>query len=105
MTDVPPIKRIDLSGLDPAESTLAVAAALSREPTATRKVYAALCHRVWQIGVSGEAKDRTTVKRWISQLEMIATVIRRKGTDPVAAHRIDALAEILTLGLFPDEDL
>lgn len=84
-------RRLDFHGADAETARLEIKEALVKEPTGTRKLYAALAHKTWvliiQNAPSGELRD------WHCLMMACKAFIRE--CDPEAAERISALADLL----------
>lgn len=82
---------IDFAADGPDEARSAIAERLASEPTATRKVYAALAQKVWSLLVERRFDDE--IRDWHDLLLGVRARIRT--TDEAAAERVTALSELL----------
>src|SRR4051794_1040598 len=85
------IRRADFAGRAPDEARAAIAEILASEPTATRKIYAGLAHKVWSLLI--ERRLDGEVRDWHGLLLGVRGTIR--ASDDAAAERLTALADLL----------
>lgn len=84
-------RRLDLAGEGPDQARVMIKELLESEPEATRKVYAALAHKVWSLLI--ERRLDSEVRDWHGLLQNTKAFIH--GRDSVAAERITALSDLL----------
>jgi predicted transcriptional regulator len=84
-------RRLDLAGEGPDQARLMIKGLLDSEPEATRKVYAALAHKVWSLLI--ERRLDSEVRDWHSLLQNTKASIQ--GRDSAAAERLTALGDLL----------
>ncbi|MCV0387867.1 MAG: hypothetical protein K5821_15975 [Nitrobacter sp.] len=84
-------KSLDFAGSLPKESRHAIEALLASEPKASRKIYAALAHKVWSLLVERRFDDE--IRDWHDLINGARARIR--ATDAVSAERLTALADLL----------
>lgn len=84
-------KSLDFAGSMPEESRRAIEALLANEPKASRKIYAALAHKVWSLLVERRFDDE--IRDWHDLINGARARIR--ATDAPSAERLTALADLL----------
>lgn len=84
-------RRLDLSENAPDEARVLIKEALQQEPTATRKIYAALAHKVWSLLIERRLDDE--IRDWHGLLQTVRANIR--PSDDAAAERVTALSDLL----------
>ncbi|TCM07463.1 hypothetical protein [Sphingomonas sp. PP-CC-3G-468] len=85
------MRRLDLAAETPESARIAIRSLLESEPAGTRKVYAALAHKVWSLMV--ERRLDAEIRDWHVLLENVRAFIRPK--DEAGAERITALADLV----------
>lgn len=85
------MRRLDLAVETPDGARIAIRNLLEAEPAGTRKVYAALAHKVWSLIV--ERRFDAEIRDWHGLLENVRAFIRSR--DDAGAERITALADLI----------
>ncbi|MDH7975440.1 winged helix DNA-binding protein [Sphingomonas sp. AR_OL41] len=83
--------RLDLAGDLPAGAKARIRDFLEREPGGTRKIYAALAHKVWTLLIERRLDDE--VRDWHGLLQDVRGAIRQ--SDAAAGERLIALSDLL----------
>ena len=84
-------RQLDLGDEDPNTARSMIKQLLADEPGATRKVYAALAHKVWTLLV--ERRLDAELRDWQALLQGVRANIRKR--DEGASERMVALADLL----------
>ncbi len=84
--------RLDFSADGPSEARATIRDTLQVEPQSTRKVYAALAHKVWTLLIDRRFDDE--IRDWHSVLQGVRGAIALR--DQTAAERIVALSDLIT---------
>jgi len=82
---------LDFADALPAAARAAIRQLLERDPRGTRKVYAALAHKVWSLLIDRRLDDE--LRDWHALLTGVRAKIR--SGDGAAAERMTALADLL----------
>lgn len=85
------VRWLDIEADTPEEARAAIKLLLSEEPTATRKVYAALVHKVWTLLVDRRLDDE--VRDWHALVNRVKTHIRAQ--DAAASEWLVPLSDLL----------
>lgn len=84
-------RQLDFGDEDPDSARGMIKALLAVEPTATRKVYAALAHKVWMLLI--ERRLDAELRDWQALLHGVRAHVR--GKDEAVSERMVALADLL----------
>ncbi len=84
-------RRLDFAGVLPSAARAVISDTLADDPSAGRRVYAALAHKVWTLLI--ERRFDAEIRDWHALLNQFKAHVRK--VDAVSAERATALADLL----------